>query len=215
MAKSTQVRNNGSSRLFTLDRRTRSGRQVEILESSRPEDMLTSALSAFESGKGYRSVLDRIAAPVYATDSDGRVTYWNQACVDFAGREPQLGHDRWCVTWQLYTMNGDRIPHDQCPMAMAIRLGQPIRNEVAIALRPDGTRAAFRPYPTPIFDEDGKLTGAINLLVDISEEQSDALMEQAARCRRLARSTNDERTLEVLRSMAVGYEDTAAALRKD
>lgn len=183
-----------------------------MLDTSRPEDLLTTALSAFESGTGYKSVLDRIPAPVYATDAEGRVTYWNQACVDFAGREPQLGHDRWCVTWQLYTMSGDALPHDRCPMATAIREQRAIRNEVAIALRPDGTRVAFRPYPTPLFDDEGKLTGAVNILIDISEQQSEALMEQAARCRRLARSTTDERTLDVLRSMAAGYEETAEAL---
>jgi PAS domain S-box-containing protein len=179
---------------------------------SRPEDLLNSALSAFEDGTGYAPVLDRIPVPVYATDPEGRVTYWNQACVDFAGREPQLGRDRWCVSWQLYTMNGERLPHDQCPMAKAIKRKDAIRNEIAIALRPDGSRVAFRPYPTPLFDEDGNLSGAINMMVDISEEQADALKEQAARCRRLARSTNDLRTSDILKNMATGYEETAAAL---
>ena len=68
-----------------------------MLDSSRPEDILNIALSAFESGTGYTTALDRLPVPIYATDPEGRVTYWNQACVDFAGREPQLGHDRWCV----------------------------------------------------------------------------------------------------------------------
>ena len=183
-----------------------------MLESSRPEELLTTALSAFEAGAGYAAVLDRLPVPIYTTDTEGCVTYWNQACVDFAGREPQLGRDRWCVTWQLYTMSGERLPHDQCPMAVAIKEGRAVRNEIAIALRPDGTRVAFRPYPTPLFDGDGKLTGAVNMLVDISEEQSESLKEQAARCRRLARSTNDRRTSDILKTMASGYEETAASL---
>lgn len=186
-----------------------------MLESSRPEQLLSTALNAFEAGNGYVAVLDRLSVPVYAADADGCVTYWNQACVDFAGREPQLGRDRWCVTWQLYTMSGERLPHDQCPMATAIKEGRAIRDEIAIALRPDGSRVAFRPYPTPLFDQQGRLTGAINMLVDISEEQSGTLKEQAARCRRLARSTNDLRTSDILKSMASGYEETAAALNQD
>jgi hypothetical protein len=97
-------------------------------------------------------------------------------------------------------------------MANAIKRKAPIRNDIAIALRPDGSRVAFRPYPTPLFDDDGNLVGAINMMVDISEEQSEALKEQAARCRRLARSTNDLRTSDILKSMAIGYEETAAAL---
>src|SRR6185503_11703388 len=37
--------------------------------------------------------------------------------------------------------------------------------------RPDGTRVPFIPYPTPLFDETGKLTGAVNMLVDITERK--------------------------------------------
>ena len=73
-------------------------------------------------------------------DRRGRlITYWNQACVSFAGREPQLGQDRWCVTWRLFTIDGDPLPHEECPMAIAIREKKSIRTEIAIAMRPDGT----------------------------------------------------------------------------
>jgi PAS domain S-box-containing protein len=42
----------------------------------------------------------------------------------------------------------------------------------AVAERPDGARAPFMAFPTPLFDESGALTGAINALVDISERKS-------------------------------------------
>lgn len=182
-----------------------------MLIKDRPEDMLETALTALENRNGH-SVLDALSAPVYTTDAEGHVTYWNQACVDFAGREPQLGQDRWCVTWQLYTTDGIPIPHDRCPMAKAIKEQRCIRNEIAIAMRPDGSRVAFRPYPTPLFDQGGTLTGAINLLIDITDEQADALADQAARCRRLAQATDDAQTCDILKSMATGYEEMAAAL---
>ena len=41
----------------------------------------------------------------------------------------------------------------------------------AICERPDGTRVALVPYPTPIFDEFGTLIGAVNIVVDISERK--------------------------------------------
>lgn len=182
-----------------------------MLITDRPEDMLETALAALGDENG-RSALDALSAPVYITDAEGRVTYWNQACVAFAGREPQLGSDRWCVTWRLYTTDGLPIAHEHCPMAKAIKQQRCIRNEVAIAMRPDGTRVAFRPYPTPLFDEQGTLTGAINLLVDITDEQADALVDQAARCRRLAQATHDAQTSDILATMASGYEEMAAAL---
>lgn len=183
-----------------------------MLEVGQPEALLNSALAACEDGEGYRSELDKFRVPIYVTDADGLIIYWNQACVSFAGREPQLGQDRWCVTWRLFTVDGDPLPHDECPMAIAIREKKSIRSEVAIAMRPDGTRVAFRPYPTPLFNQSGTLRGAINMLIDISDEQSDALKQQAARCRRLANSTDDVSAREILRSMANGYDQSADSL---
>ena len=183
-----------------------------MLDVSHPEALLKGAIATVESGDGYQAELDKIRAPIYVTDEDGWIAYWNQACVDFAGREPQLGEDRWCVTWKLFTIDGDPLPHSECPMATAIKQKQSIRSEVAIAMRPNGSRVAFRPYPTPILDADGGLRGAINILIDISEEQSVALREQSARCQRLANSTDDGPAREILRSMARGYEETAASL---
>jgi PAS domain S-box-containing protein len=186
-----------------------------MLDSSQPEALLESAICAVESGDGYRAELDKIRVPIYTADAEGRITYWNQACVDFAGREPQLGQDRWCVTWRLFTLDGDPLPHDRCPMAEAIKSQRSIRTEIAIAMRPNGSRVAFRPYPTPLFDKSGAFKGAINMLIDISDEQVEALQEQAARCRRLANATDDESARGILRSMAAGYERSAGALRHD
>ncbi len=178
-----------------------------------PQDYLDTAITALVGNTAWVGVLNDLPVPVYTTDAEGRVTYWNHACVDFAGREPLLGEDRWCVTWRIFTTDGEALPHEQCPMADAIRSRKPVRGKVAIAMRPDGTRRAFNPYPTPLFDDSGELTGAVNMLIDVSDEQVEALKVQASRCRRLARATTDRDALRILESMARGYEDTAASLR--
>ena len=54
-------------------------------------------------------------------------------------------------------------------MARALKEERPIRGAQAIAERPDGERRWFEPYPTPLFDAAGRLTGGINLLLDITE----------------------------------------------
>jgi PAS domain S-box-containing protein len=182
--------------------------------ANNPEQLLDQALLALSGGADWRSTLDELPAPIYTTDSEGAVTYWNRACVDFAGREPQLGRDRWCVTWQLYTTTGERLRHSDCPMAEAIRNQQPVRNSVAIAKRPDGSRVAFRAYPTPLFAQDGTMTGAVNMLIDVTDEQSQALQDQAERCRRLAEATYDRETNKVLGEMASGFEKTADELAR-
>ena len=176
------------------------------------EEYLETALEALATGDVCHSQLDRLPVPIYTTDTEGAVTYWNRACVDFAGREPKLGEDRWCVTWKIYTTTGDPLPHDQCPMARAIRERREVRGTVAIAVRPDGSRRAFTPYPTPLFDDAGNLTGAVNMLIDVSAEQADVLAEQAQRCRRLADATYDRQTCGVLSAMAEEFAKTAADL---
>jgi PAS domain S-box-containing protein len=177
-----------------------------------PEEILATALDAFSSGDEWRSTLDGLSVPIYVTDAAGSVAYWNHACIEFAGREPLVGKDRWCVTWHLYTTDGEQLAHDQCPMAQAIHEKRPIRDAIAIAERPDGSRRAFRPYPTPLFDPQGTLTGAINMLIDVTDEQCTALHDQAERCRRLAGATYDRRTSKMLGDMAEGFDRTVGAL---
>lgn len=176
------------------------------------EEYLETAMDALAAGDACHDLLDRLPVPIYTTDAEGAVTYWNRACVDFAGRQPELGQDRWCVTWKIYTTSGDYLPHDQCPMATAIRERRAVRGAIAIALRPDGSRRAFTPYPTPLFDEAGNLTGAVNMLVDVSAEQSDVLTDQAKRCRRLAEATYDRQTCGMLSAMADEFARTASEL---
>lgn len=184
-----------------------------MLATTQPQDYLDTALDALRTGNNWQIVLDELPVPVFLTDAAGAVTYWNPACVDFAGRMPKLGEDRWCVSWRLYTTSGEPLPHEQSPGARAIREKREIRDEVMVAMRPDGERIACRPYPTPWFDGDGNLEGVVNLLIDVTDEQAGALTEQAARCRRLARATHDAQASQVLASMADGYHATAAALR--
>ncbi|MFL5260695.1 MAG: PAS domain S-box protein [Hyphomicrobiales bacterium] len=124
-----------------------------------------------ENERHLQELLAAIPAAIYTTDAQGRVTYFNQAAIELAGRTPTLGSDEWCVTWKLYRPDGSPLPHDQCPMAVALKEGRPIRNAEAIAERPDGVRIPFIPYPTPLRDEKGRITGAINMLVDISERK--------------------------------------------
>jgi PAS domain S-box-containing protein len=124
-----------------------------------------------ESEQRLQELLAAIPAAIYTTDADGKITYFNEAAVDLAGRTPTLGSDEWCVTWKLYNPDGTPLPHDQCPMAVALKQGRSIRNAEAVAERPDGTRIPFIPFPTPLRDASGKVVGAINMLIDISERR--------------------------------------------
>lgn len=97
-----------------------------------------------------------ITRPFYTTDAEGRLTHFNQAAVEFSGRLPDLGTDRWCVSWRLYYPDGRPMPHDECPMAIALRENRPVRGADIIVERPDGTRIWCAPYPTPLRDAEGR-----------------------------------------------------------
>ncbi|MEH2546540.1 PAS domain S-box-containing protein [Bradyrhizobium sp. AZCC 2262] len=124
-----------------------------------------------ESEQRLSELLAAIPAAIYTTDAQGKVTYFNEAAAEFSGRTPVLGSDEWCVTWKLFLPDGTPLPHDQCPMAVALKEGRAVRGAEAVAERPDGTRVPFIPFPTPLRDSSGKINGAINMLVDISERR--------------------------------------------
>ena len=168
-----------------------------------------------DKGPGALRDFDEFPAPLYATDEKGKILYFNPACVDFAGRTPTLDSDRWCVSWKLFTTEGAALPHDKCPMAVAVHDGQPVRDVEAFAERPDGQRIRFRPFPTPATNDDGRVVGAVNLLVPVDGNTYRGLVAKADKCRTLARWMTDKQAKDVLTDMARECDRHAAALRLD
>jgi two-component sensor histidine kinase len=75
----------------------------------------------------------------------------------------------------MYRPDGTPLPLDECPMTVTLKENRPVRGTEAVVERPDGTRVPIIPYPTPMRDGSGRLIGAVNMLVDISErKQSEA-----------------------------------------
>ena len=116
-----------------------------------------------------QEILQALPVAIYTTDAAGRITFYNEAAAALWGCRPELGTSEFCGSWKLYWPDGTPLPHDQCPMALALKQGRANRGMEAVAERPDGTRVPFLPYPTPLFDAEGRLTGAVNMLVDISD----------------------------------------------
>jgi PAS domain S-box-containing protein len=127
-------------------------------------------------------LLQALPAAVYTTDAAGRITFYNEAAAALWGYRPELGKSEWCGSWRLYWPDGRPMPHGECPMAIALKEKRPIRGAEATAERPDGTRIPFLAYPTPLWDETGELTGAVNTLVDITDRKKveDAAQRLAA-----------------------------------
>jgi len=134
-------------------------------------------------------LLEALPVAVYTTDADGRLTFYNQAAAELWGHRPELGSSQWCGSWRLYWPDGRPLPHGECPMAVALKEGRQVRGLEAIAERPDGTRVRFLPYPTPLRDTSGRLVGAINLLMDITDRHEAGL--ESARLASIVASSDD------------------------
>jgi PAS domain S-box-containing protein len=154
-------------------------------------------------------LLDALPVAVYMTDAEGRITYYNEAAVELWGNRPQLGTSQWCGSWKLFWPDGRPLPHDQCPMAVTLKEGRPVRGVEAIAERPDGTRVDFLPYPTPLFDASGRLTGAINLLLDITERHANEV--HATRLATIVATSDDAIVSKTLEGRVTSW--NAAAMR--
>jgi len=113
-------------------------------------------------------VFKQFASPVYTTDVDGWLTYYNDAAADLWGYRPQLGKTRWCGSWRIFTPDGTHLPLDQCPMAVALKEGRTVRGVQAVLERPDGTLIPFIPYPTPLRDASGAIVAGANVLLKLA-----------------------------------------------
>ena len=133
----------------------------------------TKSLETFADKDGFfHALVEALPLAVYTCGVEGRITYYNEAAAQLWGRQPKLGDDWWCGSWRLLWPDGKPMAHDECPMAIALKTGKPVRGYEAVAERPDGSRVPFVPYSTPLFDTAGKMIGAVNMLVDITDRKN-------------------------------------------
>ena len=136
-----------------------------------------------ESKNRYAQLLQNLPVAVYTTDVNGYITYYNKAAAELWGRTPTPGKDQWCGSLKIFKMDGTPVPISECPMAVVLKEGQYESDEVFIIERPDGTMRYMIPTPSKIFDLEGKSSGAINTLVDVTiqvkaQQESEQIQQQ-------------------------------------
>lgn len=138
-----------------------------------------------------RQLLELMPAAAYLCDADGLITYYNRHAVEVWGRAPALNDsiDRFCGSFKLFSTEGEPLDHSQCWMALALRTGQEYNGKEIIIERPDGSRLTALAHANPIWDESGKIAGAINVLVDISDRKRGE--EAQARLAAIVESSDD------------------------
>ena len=134
-----------------------------------------------EKWKEFFQLLEKLPAGAYTCNGEGLITYYNEKAVKIWGREPKLNSpdDRYCGSFKLY-VNNKSIKHNQCWMAMALNEKIGFNGEEIGIERPDGTILNVLAHANPIYDKFGNLTGAVNVLVDISDlKKAQSELEEA------------------------------------
>ena len=117
------------------------------------------------------AILDLTPVAIYATDADGRITYFNEPSAALWGARPVLGETMWCGSLQIFLPDGTPVPHDRCPMAVCLAENRPVNDIELIVEGHDGQRRHVVVNPRPLRGADGSLRGAVNTLIDVTEKR--------------------------------------------
>lgn len=143
-------------------------------------------------------VFEQLTAPLYTTDADGWLTYYNDAAVKLWGYRPVLGKARWCGAWRLFDQEGADLPHENSPMAETLRRGEATGGEQILLECPDGARVPVMPYPAPLRDASGTLVAGFSVILPISSAPAVSLLSRNTpeRSRAVTRHRNASRLRE-------------------
>jgi PAS domain S-box-containing protein len=118
----------------------------------------------------WQELLRTLPVAVYMTDAAGWISFYNDAAATLWGTRPEIGKARFNGAVALLRLDGSPLPHEEGPTAVALRERRPVLGEIMITERPDGSRAHVIAHPTPLFNAVGDLTGAVNILIDVTEK---------------------------------------------
>ena len=121
----------------------------------------------------HRQLLGVMPAAMFTCDAEGRITYFNELAEKIWDRAPRLNDPevRFSGATRLYRPDGTPLPHDQSPTASVVRHGIRVRGEEVLVERHDGSRLWVSVNIDPLRDEEGGISGAINVFTDISERK--------------------------------------------
>lgn len=124
-----------------------------------------------ESENRYEELFQNLPLATYFCDAEGHIIKYNIAAKALWGIEPEIGKDKWSGSSTIYDKEDNQIPFNTCPMAVALKEGKVIAGEEIIIERHNGEKRNVASYPIPFIDVGGQITGAVNVLTDITENK--------------------------------------------
>lgn len=148
-------------------------------------------------------LLDSTGAGIYGVDLDGRCTFINRAGAGLLGYPAGdlLGRNMHEVMHHSRP-DGAHYPVEECPIYNAFREGKSCRLDDDVLWRADGASFCAEYSSYPIFDQ-GAITGAVVMFVDITERKfAQQLLQQT-------RDTLEQRVTERTRELTAALTELA------
>lgn len=117
----------------------------------------------------YRDILDHLYDGVYFVDTRRTITYWNKGAERITGHAAQEVIGRRCADEVLQHVDdaGRRLCGRRCPLLRTMHDGSPREAHVFLH-HADGHRVPVRVRAAPMYDEAGRVVGAVETFSDNS-----------------------------------------------
>lgn len=118
----------------------------------------------------YRDLVDILPAGVCICGADGVIDFFNRGAAEIWGRTPPIPDptEKYCGSFQLYTLDGQLIAPEDNPVAVALRTGASFRGVEARVVRPDGSSVIAEVNIDAFRDASGDIVGAINVFLNVT-----------------------------------------------
>jgi len=121
-----------------------------------------------ETENRYEKIIQTLSDAIYTCDEMGYVKLYNKAAVELWGRQPEPGKDLYCGSYKVLDKDGEELPPENYPLAIALKKNKLITNAEVTIQRPDGSFREILHSSTPVYDLQGQLTGAVSILIDVT-----------------------------------------------
>ena len=129
------------------------------------------------------AMIDVFPLATFICGPDARLLRYNKRAEELWGIAPQTGDHRFGGARRLYRADGTLIPPSERPVAQVLKTGVGVRDLELIVERHDGSRIRVLAHIEPLFDDNGRIVGAVNCMQDItaSRRVEDAWRESEQR----------------------------------